>query len=290
MFITPATTNENTGGFVRIFVLGAGYIGMGIINQSKNSDDSFIASTTTKAKLSLLEKIVDKALILEGVEKEKLTEIFKECDGMIVCAAPRQQNNYEFTYLQTAKAIKSALKGRDKPFYLLYTGSTSVYGDHHGKSVDENSPRLFSSEKEKILCETEDVYLDCTTPSITVCILRLAGIYGPDREIENRAKKLSGLVMAGNGEQPTNHVHRDDILLAVQFCFKNRYAGVYNLANEDHRSRRQLYEAICRRIGVSPPIWGTEKIPEHGSNCCVSNKKICSEGFVFRYPFLEVSS
>ena len=43
----------------------------------------------------------------------------------------------------------------DLPRHLIYTSSTSVYGDHHGLWVDETSDLRGKNEQAKILIEAE---------------------------------------------------------------------------------------------------------------------------------------
>ena len=269
---------------MRIFVMGSGYIGRKLVTSWKNNDDVFWISTTSKEKLPQLEHIAEKAILISSKEEERLAEILNSCDGMVVAVAPKENASYEETYLHTATAIEKALEKREKPFYLLYISSTSVYGDHQGKSVDEESERSNLSPNTQVLCQTEDVYLACASPTVTVCILRLAGIYGPEREIESRARTMSGRQMAGSGDAPTNHIHQVDILTAIEFCFKKRLMGVYNLANNDHRSRKEIYGALCQKMEITAPKWDKNKAL--GSNCVVSNKKISQLGFVFQHPYL----
>lgn len=269
---------------MRIFVLGAGYIGASLATTWTNADDIFWVSTTTPEKVAVLEKSVARAFLLQGHDKQRLVDILNECDVLVVSVAPGREKSYGETYLQTALSIREAVINRQKPLYLLYTSSTSVYGDHQGKVVDEASPLLNESEKGEILSSTEDVILSCENKHIKSCVLRLAGIYGPGRELERRAQSMSGRMMDGAGHLPTNHIHRDDILRAIEFCVSKGLQGVYNLANDEHRSRRVLYESLCLEQKIPAPQWDSSKHSEHGSNCIVSNAKITKAGFTFLFP------
>lgn len=266
---------------MNLFVLGAGYIGQALIHYWHNKEDHFFVSTTTQEKLSSLEKMAKKAFLLEGSNEELLREILTDCDAMVVSVAPGQKHNYEKTYLQTAHSIQNVLEKREKPLYLLVLSSTSVYGDHQAKLVDEHSSLQNSTEKGQVLRQTETIYLSCCNQAITVCILRLAGIYGPQRELEKRAHYFSGKTVGGIKESLTNHIHQEDILRAIEFCFEKRLEGIYNLANGDHPTREQLYKTLCDNLKIPPPFWDEIKSTEHFSNCLVSNQKIGQEGFSF---------
>lgn len=267
---------------MRLFLLGTGYVGLSIAQGWQRSGDLFWGSTTSLERLPLLENTIDKAFLLTGSDAETMHEILDECDGAIITVAPGVHAGYEETYLHTAQSVAASVKERKRPFYLLYTGSTSVYGHHQGRWVDEESPRLTATENGQILCATEDAYLACSNEWIDVCILRLAGIYGPARTLENRARAMSGRVNTGSGDAPTNHIHCHDIVRAIEFCVNNRCKGIYNLCNDEHRTRKDLYTSICFELGLPPPLWDPSKTNNHISDCKVSNKKLCKAGFHFQ--------
>jgi len=79
--------------------------------------------------------------------------------------------------------LASVLKQVHSVRQLIYTGSYAVYGDREGAWVDEASPVAPPTRMVKILCETEQVLLSASSDDMSVCILRLGGIYGPRREL-----------------------------------------------------------------------------------------------------------
>lgn len=268
---------------MRIFLLGAGYVGMALLQQNSDPEVTFWASTTTESKLQEIEQYADKAFLIKGLEEERLEEILSQCDGMVIAVAPSSTSSYKETYYDTAKTVCKILKKRTQPFYLLYTGSTSVYGDHNGQKVHEDAERFPNGDNGKILTEVEDLYLSCASEYVTPCILRLGGIYGPGRDMAARARRFSGQELGGSGKEPTNSIHRDDIVDAIKFSLKGYLKGVYNVVCDDHRCRKELYSDLCNALNIAEPHWNPEKAAMHGSNCIVMNDKICKEGFKFSY-------
>lgn len=275
---------------MRLFLLGTGYVGMALLKGWEEPSVSFWASTTTASKLEYLSQYAEKAVLIKGSDEKTLRLLLADCDGMVIAAAPNSGGDYKETYLDTAKAVRGALLGRDKPFYLLYLGSTSVYGDHGGELVDETSECLNESEQGKILSQTEKLYLDTCSEAITPCIVRLGGIYGPGREMAARGLSLSGRKMGGTGGEPTNSIHLDDILRGIAFCICHRCKGIFNLVSGDHPTRKELYDKVCQNLGVPPPLWSGSMESLHGSNCIVSPLKISNLGFTFAHPFIEIES
>jgi len=215
--------------------------------------------------------------------------VLDQCDGMVVCAAPKNADNYSDVYVDTANAVKDLLKQRTTPFQLVYTSSTSVYQGHKTTTVFEDAIITPANEKTNILYETEKVYLSCNSSFIKTCILRFGGIYGPGRDLINRAKKyFSGRNLTEDGKEPTNHIHLDDCVRSIEFAFENHLQGIYNIVNFDHPIRKDLYDGLCNSLNVPLPIWNSMKESQHGCKCIVSNKKICDTGFSFSHPHLNI--
>lgn len=273
---------------MRILLIGTGYVGMALLSSWENIEDCFWCTTTTESKLEIIQsqKKTEKALLFQSKKSTDLKEIIDKCDAMIVTVAPIKGVGYKETYLETALSIKEGLKKRTRPLFLLYTSSTSVYGDHNGAVVKETSNGLLLPEKSHILSEAENIFLSCANSHIAVCILRLGGIYGPLRTLEKRAEKFSNKIIGGSGEEPTNHIHLDEITHAIEFCVKEKLNGIYNLVNDDHPSRKKLYKKICEQLKLIPPNWEPCLNSSRTTNAIVSNEKIKNAGYVFSHPHI----
>ena len=70
-----------------------------------------------------------------------------------------------------------------------YFSSTSVYGNHNGKWVDELSNTVPTSERGILRLETENSHLDLfKSMPFPLHIFRLPGIYGPGRSVFDKIK------------------------------------------------------------------------------------------------------
>ncbi len=276
---------------MNILLIGSGYVGMALLESWERAEDWFFATTTKEAKVQEIQKQpnVKSAYLIKIIETTDLKFAFDECDAVIITISPKNDSNYKETYLASAIAISKALRDRAAPLFLLYTSSTSVYGDHGGALVDETSDRIPLSKNSKILSEVEDIFLSCSSSNIKVCILRLGGIYGPMRTLDKRAIKMSNKNLIGFGTEVTNHIHLEDITHAIQFCINNRLNGIYNLVGDDHPSRQMLYEQISSELKIPPPVWEGNLDSVGRNNAIVSNEKIKACGYIFKYPHLSFS-
>lgn len=266
-------------------VLGAGYVGKAVLAHPLFSEQTFYATTRSQEKIKELLQLAKKAFLFQSDEKETLKKILSECDGVYILVAPQKNESYETAYLETAKSIEYALQGRTQPFFLLYTSSTFVYEGTQGSYLEEITLLTSKNPKANLLLETENRYLSLANTFIKVAILRLGGIYGPGRELTQRTKLLSNQSLSGTGKEPTNHIHLEDIVRAISFCSNHCLQGIFNLVNDDHPIRKELYETLSRQLHIPPPLWNGET-PTHGSGSIISNKKIKQAGFSFNHPFL----
>jgi len=139
---------------------------------------------------------------------------------------------------------------------LIYTGSYAVYGDREGAWVDEASP-VAPANPNGHSCETEQVLLSASSDDMSVCILRLGGIYGPRRELVKIFGRVAGTIRPGNGEDATNWIHLDDIVAAIKFARQHRLQGIYNLvdgaSNQSRTARQGVNSTVYLRLyGKSP--------------------------------------
>ena len=267
----------------QLFVLGAGYVGQALLSRLKGHDYLLHASTTTPEKVEELKSLAQHVWLMRGSDKDQLRRIIAQCDAMIVLVAPSSREKYVETYLATAEAISGALKELEKPFYLLYTSSTSVYeGSSAVEWAREDLALQPASANARALLEAENIYLHCAPAQVNTCVLRLGGIYGPGRDLEKRARQFAGQEMTGTGLELTNHIHLQDILGAIEFCLKASLSGIYNLVNDAHPTRQVLYDGLCQKAGLPLPLWKAQMAAVKSGGYKVSNEKIRSAGYVFQ--------
>ena len=268
---------------MKILVMGAGYVGMALLTFLQDLDHEVYLTTTEENRVEALKPYGKGVLLLRSNHDQELWDLMDLCDAMIVLIAPKNSQNYQTTYLNTAQRISLGLTNRKRPFSLLYTSSTSVYEEASSDLVTEDTSVNPPSENGKILLETERCYLNSKA---STCILRLGGIYGPKRALEERAKRFSGKEMTGTGNEATNHIHLEDIVRGILFCLEYSLTGTYNLVNDDHPKRKKLYCDLCHLTNLPLPIWNPDICISTKGGYIVSNTKIKEAGFVFRHPRL----
>jgi nucleoside-diphosphate-sugar epimerase len=267
-----------------IAVIGCGYIGSEAAHIWKNRGLHVTGTTRHSEKLDELAKVCQKGILVKENSEEEFATLIASNEALLVTIGADRPEDYDTAYRQIAHLFRHLALEMDIPRRLIYTSSTGVYGDHHGRFVDEESDLLAQSEQAKILIETEHLYHSLTELGWHVCILRLAEIYGPGRELSKRVKHYQNQPLPGTGEKYTNMVHKTDIAAAIDYALRHHLEGIFNLADDDHPTRNALYTAVANQHHLKPIQWDPNLPSMHNANYRASNHKIKSEGFVFRIP------
>lgn len=273
---------------MKIAIIGCGYIGLETAKLWKKKGHTITSTTRTPERLDTLSKYSQKALIFKGLDEEEWAPIIADHEALLITIAADDVDQYETAYLRTSEMLKQVALEMNAPRTLIYTSSTSVYGDHHGQWVDESSKLLPDSEQAKILIETEKNYLSLQEIGWHVCILRFAQIYGPKRELSSHIEKLKNNSLAGKGEQYTNMIHKEDCAHAIDYALRHHLQGIYNVADDEHPTRKELYDTVSHQFKLPRVKWDPNLSSIHLNNKRVSNHKIKAEGFVFLHPHREV--
>lgn len=269
---------------MNIAIIGAGYIGSDIAALWSKKGHNVTVTTRDTEKLAGLSRLAQKCVILKDNDIGELTSLILNNDVILVTISSDIPDEFEETYLETAHAIRRIALDRTPPRRLIYTSSTTVYGDHRGLWVDEKSKLKLKSELGQIMIETERVFQSLEELGWHVCILRLSEIYGPWRELSERLRSLQGQTLPGSGKNFSNMVHRADVTAAIDYALRHRLVGIYNVADDDHPTRQDLYDQIAQKLGLPAIRWDQKAGSWRGGNKRISNHKIKAKGFTFHYP------
>lgn len=115
------------------------------------------------------------------------------------------------------RALTRALVQRSLPSALVYGSTSGVYGDCQGRWIDETTPAkpLTPRAWRRVDAEAAVHWLGRAS-GVRTTVLRIPGIYAPDREGGTpRERLLRGTpVLRAEDDVYTNHVHADDLARA----------------------------------------------------------------------------
>ncbi len=192
----------------------------------------------------------------------ELDEVLTRAGSMVICYASAGEQDRRTLYLDGGGRLAAAA-GRRKLQRLVYVSSTSALPDAHGP-VDETTPGSPSSERGQIQRAAEELFSRaCVASQTPWTVLRLAGLYGPDREIGRIYRLRREGPLPGDGMTATNLIHRDDAVSAVVAALDlpPETSTVIHVCDDDHAPRRSMYAAAARARGEPEPVWESTPSP-----------------------------
>ena len=264
-------------------ILGCGYVGQAVARHWRSLGLRVTATTTTPERLPELAELCDRPLCLRADDPIALKNALENQEILLVCLGPRRSGIYRETYLQSAETIAAILPELPHLRQVIYTGSYGVYGDWNGAWIDETNPARPSNENNQILLETEQILLSAARPNLAVCVFRLGGICGPGREVAHIFRSASGGVRPGSGEEWGNWIHLDDIVGAIDFARQRRLDGLFNLVHDQPVMQKDLLDRAFQQRGWPGVTWNPAAPSNRSSNARVSNQKLRTAGYQFKY-------
>ncbi len=272
---------------MNIAIIGCGYVGCAVAQLWQQKMTFMVTATTTSPeRVPTLQKVAQKVVVTQGNDREQLKSVLQNQDIVLLSIGAKGADLYESTYLHTAQTLVEILQDTPNVKQLIYTGSYSVYGDHNGAWVDEATPATSSHDNGKILKATEDVLLAASSEKLRVCILRLGGIYGPNRELIKIFSRVPGTTRPGNGEDVANWIHLDDIVGAIEFVRLNHLRGIYNLVDDAGLTSRELLDSLMEKHNLPKVQWDHTATSHRPYNAKVSNQKIKAAGYKLIHPYI----
>ncbi|WP_010584504.1 SDR family oxidoreductase [Schlesneria paludicola] len=168
---------------------------------------------------------------------------------------------------------------------FIQISSTSVYGQSDGEWVDENATCEPIQPGGQLALTAENLLHETFSARGhgRVVVLRLAGIYGPDRLLSRVNALREGLVLSGRGDSWLNLIHVDDAVTAIRAVATQELESihnVYNVVDDEPITRRDYFECLARLVEAPTPRFDPAQPSARGSgglNKRCSNRRLREE-------------
>ena len=150
----------------------------------------------------------------------------KEANHILVSIPPEKQD--DLVVKNFSNFIKSS-----KVKWITYLSSTSVYGDHKGEWVNENSQTKPTSFKGISRLRAENLWLSLQiNKNLPVQIFRLSGIYSNEKNVLVRLK-LGTAKLISKKDHYFSRIHIEDISnILFKSLSKFKSGEIYNIADD----------------------------------------------------------
>lgn len=237
-----------------ISILGAGWLGTAFARHCHSLGMKVNVSTTTPSKLHTLSELGLNPFLVKiaDLEAEEGIEDFFTAEIMVVTVPTTGFKGIGSEAVQNICRMASA-GGVQR---IVYISSTSVYPDVNREvSVEDANP---DTDSGKFQYELENTLIGSWDKEWV--ILRLAGLFGPDR---HPGRFLAGRENLPQGDSLVNLIHQEDCVGALAKAIQlGAPTGIFHLASPDHPTRRLFYTEAAISINLPIPTFLPESEAE----------------------------
>jgi len=233
-----------------IICFGFGQVAKNFIKKLIDQGATFKLTTTSRedSKTKEFENINYESFQFteEGFDKNFISR-FEEADHILLSIAPINGTDI------VIKNLKGYFKS-SKFKWITYLSATSVYGNHNGEWVDENSETKPTSPNgiERLKVEKEWMQL-ASKYDLPFQIFRLSGIYSNQYNILKRLKSGEAKII-----NKKNHffsrIHVEDIANVLSSSLNNfKKKEIYNISDNQPASAEEVAMYGVKLLGIDKP-------------------------------------
>jgi nucleoside-diphosphate-sugar epimerase len=228
----------------KLLIYGYGYTASHFAEFLDSKNYLIIGSSREEKKINSINKnikFINDSLVSNHLLEDDITHI-------LVSVPP---NDLGDIFIQNYKEIIIKNKNIE---WIGYLSATNVYGDHMGNQVNELSETKPTTKKgiNRLMAETQWLEL-ILKYNLPIKIFRLAGIYGPNRNIKERIIKnlIKNIYKEG---QFFSRIHVRDIvnILYLSMCNLTKN-NIYNVADDFPCNLNIIIEYLCKQNNLKIP-------------------------------------
>lgn len=231
-----------------LLIFGFGYTAHFLAKKMRGINVQVTATTRNKDALGYDDKFDCEVIHFS----EKSIEQALATTTHILISAPPTPDLGDSVLVNFGNSLKKYIKNIR---WIGYLSSTSVYGDHQGHWVDESSKPIAIGSQGQLRLSTENEWRSFSEAyQVPLTIFRLAGIYGPQRNVLARLIAGKSETIVKNG-QFFSRIHVDDIVLAIIAAMQNPKIGItiYNVA-DDKPAPSHIVDEYAASLLHRPPL------------------------------------
>lgn len=228
-------------------------------------------------------------LSLDLSDWHALSSIPADVQAVVSCASAGSHalGAYTSAYVEVNRSLLEWASRRRLRAYV-YTSSTGVFGQQDGSVVNESTPVAPTGPHAEVLVEAERLVL-AAAPAISTRIVRLSGLYGPERMGMLERVRHGKLALGPEDDTWMNFCHLDDAVASVRAALDQGQAGAaYHGSDAAPARRGEVVKWMAARLGIPPPYLrenGRLAGGRRGANRRIDATRTRQElGLTLRYP------
>ncbi len=259
----------------RIFIVGCGYVGQALAKYYLRNQHEVFALQRHPVAIPGMTNLLGDVAQIELASLPVFDTIF-----YLVAPGHPSDTAYQHTYVNGMQNLLRQLP-LQSPTRIIYVSSTAVYGQQQGEWVDEQSITLPNDFSGKRLLEGEAIVRESGFDHI---IVRLGGIYGPDRtrlieQVKNQQATLTPMPCY------TNRIHLADCVGLLAFLAQHSMPSPLILGVDcEPTLYNDLLCWLANQLQVPTPPIGETPARLQKSNKRCNNQRLLNLGYQFQFP------
>jgi nucleoside-diphosphate-sugar epimerase len=237
----------------RLLIIGCGDVGQRLVRAQRHV--RVVALTSSPARLPSLRAQGVTPVVGNLDAPASLQRLAGWATRVLYLAPPPLQGNIDPRTL----SLTRMLMRRSAPRSVVYGSTSGVYGDCAGAWVGESrlvkpiTPRA----QRRVDAEARMRHFGrLRSSAVRVSVLRIPGIYAPDREGGTpRERLLRGTpVLSRDDDVFTNHIHADDLARACQLAlWRGKPQRTYNVNDDSQLLMGDYFDMAAVLYGLAKP-------------------------------------
>ena len=231
---------------MKIFCFGLGYCALHFLATQESIQASGTVRDADKAQALRRDGV--EAFVFDGQRAEAaMASRLAQAEALLVSIAPGAEDPVRARFAGAIGAMRNLRA-------IVYLSTIGVYGDHGGAWVDEAAETSPRSERGQARLAAEAQWRAMgAARDVPVHILRLAGIYGPGRNLLLKLREGDARRIVKPG-QTFNRAHVEDIAQAIGLTLAAEgQGGVWNVADEEPAPPQDVIAFAAGLLGLPPP-------------------------------------
>ena len=235
---------------INIFCFGFGQVAKHFISKIKSENYKINLSTTSTSKTSQkdLNGFNYENYFFENESYDnKILEKLKKADHILISIPPTKK--FDPVIKNFSKIIENS-----NPKWITYLSATSVYGDHKGEWVNEESITKPTSSNGLVRLEAEKSWLSLKmNKNLPIQIFRLSGIYSNQNNVLVRLKSGEAKII-NKQNNFFSRIHVEDIANTLFQSLSNFKSGeIYNISDDKPSSSEEVTLYGAKLLNMKKP-------------------------------------
>jgi nucleoside-diphosphate-sugar epimerase len=239
---------------MKLIILGCGYVGKALAQLAKSKGHDVLGVVRSEKSKQACESAGIPCVIFD-IFNSDWSALPTDFNAVVYSASTGGGGPDAYT-LAYDLGVKNAIlwAERTKVSSFIFTSSTGVYRQDDGSRVTEESI-AGGDVTSDIILTGEKTVLNSKIKNTRV--LRLGGLYGPDRHHLLNQLKRNELIFGGRVDHLINYLHRDDAASSILAACLSGPIGprIYNVTDGHPVRKDELIKWMAGKLGKGDPVF-----------------------------------